>query len=168
MMRIVSKLFFIINKNPDKEKQTMKQSMVLISLFIMTLAITVIPAAADDTRIGTLTLHITGFDSSKGVAKIALVNSKANFNEETPFKGYTLTIINNQVMKAIHLPYGEYAIKIFHDENGNDILDTRIFGIPAERYGFSNNARGSFGPPDYENAAFKLDSPEKEMTITIN
>ncbi|NOX33623.1 MAG: DUF2141 domain-containing protein [Deltaproteobacteria bacterium] len=114
-----------------------------------------------------LTIHITGFENSDGVAKIAIVNSKKNYNAETPFKGFNLKIINKEVIKTILLPYGEYALKVFHDENGNNELDTRIFGIPTERYGFSNNARGTLGPPEYEEAVFKLYSPKKKITITI-
>ncbi|MFN7603100.1 MAG: DUF2141 domain-containing protein [Bacteroidota bacterium] len=29
-------------------------------------------------------------------------------------------------------------------------------GIPKEGYGFSNNVMGSFGPPSFEKAKFKL------------
>ncbi len=119
------------------------------------------------TNSSNLMIHITGFENSNGVAKVALVNSKRNYSEETPFKGYNFTIINNRAIKTIRLPYGEYAIKVYHDENGNDEMDTRMFGIPKERYGFSNDARGAFGPPEYEDALFKLDSPKKEIIITL-
>ena len=49
-----------------------------------------------------------------------------------------------------HMPYGSYSIKVFHDENGNSKLDKDILGVPTERYGFSNNARGRFGPPPFQ------------------
>jgi uncharacterized protein (DUF2141 family) len=42
-----------------------------------------------------------------------------------------------------------------------------MFGIPSEDYGFSNDAAGSFGPPEYKDAAFILNSPEKKITINI-
>ncbi len=145
----------------------MKHFTIFISLFFMTL--TAATAFAGQTRINTsnLIIHITGFENSKGVAKVALVNSKKNYSEDIPFKGYNFSIINNRVIKTITLPYGEYAIKVYHDENGNDEMDTRMFGIPKERYGFSNDARGAFGPPEYEDALFKLDSPKKEIIITL-
>ena len=34
-------------------------------------------------------------------------------------------------------------------------------GIPKEQFGFSNNARGTFGPPSFESASFTLDSYHK-------
>ena len=39
----------------------------------------------------------------------------------------------------------ETAIK-----GGRYELDKNTFGAPKEAYGFSNNARGTFGAPDYE------------------
>ncbi len=145
----------------------MRHVIIFLLLFIMTIAASA--ALADQAQINSseLLIHITGFDNSKGAAKVAIVNSKENYKADTPFKGFNCEIINNQVIKTIMLPHGEYAVKVYHDENGNNELDTRIFGIPTERYGFSNNARGTFGPPEYEETAFNLNSPKKEIFITI-
>jgi len=145
----------------------MKHFTIFLSLFFIITAGTTAFAGKDKTNTSELVIHITGFENSNGVAKVAIVNSKTNYNAETPFKGFNFTIINNEVIKTINLPFGEYAVKVYHDENGNNELDTRIFGIPIERYGFSNNARGTFGPPEYEDVLFKLDSLKKEITITI-
>lgn len=54
------------------------------------------------------------------------------------------------------VPPGRYAVKSFADENGNAKLDTNLFGLPVERYGFSNNARGRMGPPSFEAAAVEV------------
>jgi len=42
-----------------------------------------------------------------------------------------------------------------------------MFGVPQEAFGFSNDARGSMGPPDFEEAAFTLDSDSLAMTVTV-
>ncbi len=117
---------------------------------------------------GNLVIEITGFENSEGIAKVALANSKENYEGDTPFKGFNFKIINNKVAETITgLPYGEYAIKVYHDENENNEMDKRMFGIPIERYGFSNDAKGSFGPPEFEKASFKLDSPELAITFKV-
>ena len=54
------------------------------------------------------------------------------------------------------LPTGQYAVGIFHDVNLNNKMDNNFFGIPKEQYGFSNNARALFGPPNFEDASFVL------------
>lgn len=51
-----------------------------------------------------------------------------------------------------NLPAGPLAISLFQDVNGNGRLDMGALGIPTERYGFSNNARGRFAPPRFEQA----------------
>ena len=127
----------------------MKHITIYLTFFIIMTA-GIVFANQDNILSATLIIHITGFENSNGTARIALVNSKENFTADTPFKGITGEIINGEVKKTITLPFGEYAIKVYHDENGNNELDTRIFGIPKERYGFSNNARGTMGPPEYE------------------
>ena len=64
------------------------------------------------------------------------------------------------------LPEGTYAISLFHDENDNGELDTNLMGIPTEGFGFSNDARGVMGPPEFDAAA--LDVSASGMTTTIS
>ena len=158
------------NFKPVQTRRTiMKQLNFFIFLMVFVTMARMTPAFSDTagTPTGQLTLTIEGFENTNGTAEIALVNSKENFSEETPFKGYKVGITGNRVVETLVLPCGEYAVKVFHDENNNGELDKRIFGIPAEAYGFSNDARGTVGPPEYEKAAFKLDSPGKKLVIHI-
>lgn len=62
---------------------------------------------------------------------------------------------------------GRYAISYFHDENNNQHLDSNVFGIPQEGYGFSNNARGFMGPPSFVDAAFNYDGGILELRAKI-
>ncbi len=145
----------------------MKHLTFLSAFFIMTSVFTIASASDIKENSAELMIHIQGFENSEGVAKVAVCNSQESFNDSTPFKGFNFNIINNQAERTITLPYGEYAIKVYHDENSNNELDTMMFGIPSEDYGFSNDATGSFGPPEYKDAAFILNSPEKKITINI-
>lgn len=115
-----------------------------------------------------LVIHIAGFENSKGMAKVSLVDSKTAYeSKQEPFKKFNWKIINNQVTQTIMVPHGEYALKIFHDENNNNKLDTWIFGIPSEGYGFSNNADSRLGPPEYEKIRFFMNSDRQEMSIQL-
>jgi len=146
----------------------MKTTLLSFLILLTVLAPVLVMADSSLGNSGEIVLTITGFENSKGITKVALVNSKENYSEDKPYKGFNFEIIDNKVVQTIsNLPYGEYAIKIYHDENSNNELDTRIFGIPAERYGFSNNARGSFGPPDYEEAAFKVSASTTQVEIEV-
>jgi uncharacterized protein (DUF2141 family) len=63
---------------------------------------------------------------------------------------------------------GTYAISLFHDENSNGKLDTNFMGIPREGVGASNNAKGHFGPPKFDAAAFRFSGGRLELKITVN
>lgn len=63
------------------------------------------------------------------------------------------------------LPPGRYAIAVFHDRNGNQALDTNLFGLPSEPYGFS--VYGGLRSPGFDDAAFVVDEPGSSVTVTL-
>ena len=62
---------------------------------------------------------------------------------------------------------GKYVVKVFHDENNNGKMDTKMFGIPKEGWGTSNNVKAQFGPPDFEKMIFDLQT-SKKIQIELN
>ncbi len=66
-----------------------------------------------------------------------------------------------------NVPNGSYAISLFHDENSNGAHDKNSLGIPNEGYGFSNNPKARFGPPNLKERLFKV-VKNTEMEIKIN
>ena len=66
------------------------------------------------------------------------------------------------------LEEGTYAFVILHDENKNGKTDTNRIGMPKEGIAVSNNAKGSFGPPAYEDAKFKIGREEVVQHIKMN
>lgn len=68
----------------------------------------------------------------------------------------------------LFLPTGAYSIDAFYDENNNGKLDRNYFGIPAEKYGFSNNVRGGItGPPKLSETLFQLDNNGRNIDIEL-
>lgn len=112
-----------------------------------------------------LTVHIQGIEQDKGKVFVALFNSqetwlKQSFKSlEQDVTGATCTVTFSD------LPKGEYAIAIFHDENGNGTMDFGKMGIPIEKFGFSNDAKCVMGPPAFEDATIVF---EKDAESTIN
>jgi len=62
---------------------------------------------------------------------------------------------------------GAYAVSILHDENDDEAMATGAFGRPAEGYGFSRNARGTFGPPGFDDAAFVVAGEPVDIVIDL-
>ena len=74
---------------------------------------------------------------------------------------------NGAVVLVFEVPAGEYAIASFWDENDNGELDTRLFGIPKERVGMSNNAKGRMGPAKWKDAKFTVEAGTTAMSIDL-
>ena len=113
----------------------------------------------------TLTVNISGLDSNKGTLIVGLYTNENDFLKNQ-FKSDVIKIKNNEAFVIFkNLTAGEYAVSFIHDENNNKKMDTNFFGIPKEKYGCSNNARGFMGPPKYIDAKFIL---IKNRTIEIS
>lgn len=101
-----------------------------------------------------ITANFTGFDSSKGKAMVLLLDQN-----EKEISKHILPIINKKVsytLKSVN--YGKYAIKVYHDENSNQKLDTNFMGMPKEKWGVSNNVEAKLGPPDFKKMLFEVKS----------
>jgi len=122
------------------------------------------------TGAGNLTVIITGLKSNDGVVRVGLYNSRENYEgEEKPFRGMEAAIQNKKASVVFeNIPFGEYAVKVYHDENSNRQLDKNFMGIPTEAYGFSNNAEGMFGPADYDDAKFLFDKDKVTIEIDVD
>ena len=108
-------------------------------------------------------IEITNLLNTNGKLRIALYNNEKNYKEKNnQFKKIVLDI-NSKIVKYEFkdIPTGTYTIAVFHDENSNEKLDKNFLGIPNESYGFSNNARGIFGPPSFEESKFELNKNSK-------
>jgi uncharacterized protein (DUF2141 family) len=143
-----------------------------ITLFILVVLFSIETTYAQDTateanQAGTITVQLTGFENDQGAVKLCVCRSEDEYTGKAKEFCTASTEIKNKKAQWIfeHMPYGSYSIKVFHDENGNSKLDKDFLGVPMERYGFSNNARGRFGPPPFQRAAFTLSAPK--MTITL-
>jgi uncharacterized protein (DUF2141 family) len=66
------------------------------------------------------------------------------------------------------IPAGTYAVACFHDENKNGKLDKNFIGVPTEGTVASNNAKGSMGPPSFEDAKFTFAPKPTELRLTMN
>jgi uncharacterized protein (DUF2141 family) len=120
---------------------------------------------------GTILLTVVGLDNDIGDVKVGLFNSAESFTGKTKdkFAGAIIKIQNKKVKYVFsNVPYGEYAIKLFHDEDGDDEIDTNFIGIPTGTYGFSNNAKALFGPPTFEKAKFIVSSDTVKVEIDLD
>lgn len=144
----------------------------LLLVFAIVWSASLLPQSTDagEKKFGSLIIKITGFSNNTGKCRFALDNSKEVYeSKDSVFIGKILPIINSSVyIKLDSLEYGKYAIRVFHDENSNGKLDFNFLGIPAEDYGYSNNASAWFGPPRWEKASFIFNQSEMQVKISVD
>ena len=142
---------------------------ILILIFLLPFFAGASPAASEST--GNLIINISGFPSSDGFAMVALHNSEESYEggEVSAIAKTKIMVVDRKVQVVFtNLPYGWYGVSLYHDENGDGQIDKNAMGIPKEAYGFSNNAKGIFGKPDYQDVKFELNSAEKQIAINLN
>ncbi|MUU77566.1 DUF2141 domain-containing protein [Winogradskyella endarachnes] len=133
------------------------------NLFLtLTLVLTSLLGFSQDTA--TITVTIDNVTSDKGLVMMSLHNkdtfmkAKAIMNAKSEIKDGKVAITFENVEA------GEYAIIAFHDANENNNMDFSENGMPLESYGMSNNSM-SFGPPNYDDAKFKVEDTNLELNI---
>jgi uncharacterized protein (DUF2141 family) len=110
----------------------------------------------------TITVTIEGIKNTNGKIQIGLYSKKSDFgNYDKVFSGVAITPSKNNCTYTFKdIPAGTYAIATWHDANENKKIDKNFFGIPSEKYGFSLNKYGKFGPPDFDDVSFKVGKVE--------
>lgn len=138
-------------------------------LFICFLTFTGITALQAQEETYNLTIEVSGMDTDTGRVFLALSDRAKSFLKKGEgTRGTNATVKNGKAIIYFKgLKKGDYAASVFHDANDNNIMDTKLFGIPKEPYGFSNNAKGFMGPPSFEDAKFVLDD-DKTIFIEVN
>ncbi len=124
-------------------------------------------ALAQTVPAATLTMTFEGVGSSNGQLMAQVSNTAEAFDGKArAIAQFVVPAVEGSVsISTDSLPTGDYAVRVMHDENENGELDSNLIGIPREPWGTSNDAKGNFGPPSWDDAKFSIDG---DTNITIN
>jgi uncharacterized protein (DUF2141 family) len=116
------------------------------------------------------TIKVSNLKNLRGDLYIGWYNTSEAFkiNEKAVYRDKI--VVNNQsevVVRFHHIPTGKYAIAVFLDENDNYHLDRNFFGIPKEKYGFSNNKLPRLRSATFKESSFELGEGDAEIHITL-
>lgn len=118
--------------------------------------------------VASLDVGVDHVRSGKGLLRVCLTADPDNFPSCVDDKD----AVTRNVPAATHglrftgLPYGNYAVAVIHDENGNAKLDT-FAGIPREGFGFSRNPPIRFGAPSFSAARFAVESDAPRQQVGL-
>jgi uncharacterized protein (DUF2141 family) len=139
--------------------------MKLFALGLMILVLAFIPKEEN-----TLQLTVNQVKNNQGVVRVLLFKGADGFPDvvEKAYSNASIEIKGNKAEITFeNLPEGTYALSVFHDSQNTGKLRTNALGIPRDGYGFSNNATGTFGPPSFEKAAFKVTAGKNLVAIDL-
>jgi uncharacterized protein (DUF2141 family) len=69
---------------------------------------------------------------------------------------------------CFNLPVADaYAVAVYHDANADRKFDRNTLGVPAEGYGFSNDAPTRYATPSYDAARFMVKPGDNTIRIKI-
>jgi uncharacterized protein (DUF2141 family) len=130
----------------------------LISLAILGLA--VVEAAK-------LTVKLENVAPEQGIIDIHLFADETSWLNES-VQAFQVAADSSEIIVVFeNVEPGEYAVSATHDVDENGALNSGAFGKPTEPYGFSNNARGMFGPAKWQKAKFTVNEGSSETSIKL-
>ncbi len=117
----------------------------------------------------TVTLKVVtdSIQTLKGNILVAVYNNEEGYKSSKAFQSKKAKVTGSKITTTFRLPANtNYAIALFQDINKNNSLDTRgSMKIPTEPFGFSNNKKGTFGPPGFDKIMFTITT---DTTIAIH
>lgn len=144
-------------------------------LGVLSLALGVAPAWADPKCEGpdsgtTLAVQVSGMTSARG--EIAITVYPSDPKRFLAPRGKLLRVRPKTVapttQACFNLPGpGTYAVAVYHDANGNEDFDRTVIGMPAEGFGFSNDAPTRFGLPAFEAVRFSVKPGANPIRIKL-
>lgn len=119
-----------------------------------------------NTSKGQLYLNIQNIQEEKGIIWVGIYDSEDHFmiKEQAIVLGISPSKTRVQIPD---LPFGNYAIALFHDLNHNGDLDFNLIGIPAEPFGFSKRPNSKWRVPKFDEVKFNFDKNGQEITIPL-
>ncbi|MEJ2593805.1 MAG: DUF2141 domain-containing protein [bacterium] len=98
--------------------------------------------------------------------RIAVYDSEDDyFDEEKMFSSAEKEVDSESMIFLFKdFPPGNYALTLYHDEDGDGEMDRRWYGPPKEGYAFSNNFTSSTRPARFDDAVFELTS---DTTVSV-
>jgi len=119
---------------------------------------------------GELVLRVNNIEQAGGMVWIGVYDSQNNFliqENATLVQGVKVNMAGELVMRLDAIPYGTYAIAIFHDENNSGYLDQNFIGVPLEPYSFSVPYSSKWRVPKFEDVKFDFNHPNQVVETNL-
>jgi uncharacterized protein (DUF2141 family) len=134
------------------------------------LALVLAASASAAPALGTLVIKVEKVSPRGGDIRVALYDA-ATYSDDTGNKDVGGAVVaakpGETVVTLTGIKPGIYAVKLFQDFNRNGKFDMTWYGLPAEKYGFSNDALPTLSEPSFDATKFEVRAGENTITVTL-
>lgn len=114
-----------------------------------------------------LVLNFTNVPDVPGSLMIAVYDKPESFRKVS-YKSMKMASTPGEMQVEIPgLRAGEYAVMVFHDQNGDGKLNRNLLGIPQEHWSGSLNTTFVLGAPSWEQTRFNLQETGKSIQVNF-
>lgn len=148
----------------------LKLNALAAAMIATTAAFVTAPAAATSADVpAKLEVAFVGIERQTGQIMMSVFdNEAAHDGGGKPVRVAAVSVEGTRaVLRFEGLAPGSYAIKAFHDIDGDGQMATNPFGMPLEPFAFSNNAKPEGGPARWHAAHFVVTAGANAVSITI-
>jgi len=122
------------------------------------------------TEKGELVLHVNNIEEVGGMVWIGVYDCQNNFliqENATLVQGEKVSTTGELIIQLDAIPYGTYAIAIFHDVNNSGYMDQNFIGIPLEPYSFSVPYSSKWRVPKFDDVKFEFNHPNQVVKTEL-
>jgi uncharacterized protein (DUF2141 family) len=136
---------------------------IRLAAFALLLVAVALPglSRAQDAANGGIKVEITGLRNKNGQLVCSLWPGPEGFpRDDSHILKHVTAPIKNASGECVFpgpFPAGDYAVTLFHDEDGSGKFKSNMIGYPLEGYGFSNNVVPQFRAPTFDQCKFHYD-----------
>jgi uncharacterized protein (DUF2141 family) len=115
----------------------------------------------------TVALEIQNVKINGGKVYVAIYSNEQTFKKTEPDITLEFVADNTIISSILEIPYGEYAITIYQDSNGNGKIDLGLFGIPNEPFGMSNYSGKGVPSNNFNQLKLPVNNTTKKITVGL-
>jgi len=125
--------------------------------------------AVDRIETGKLVITVDNINKTKGTIWIGLYNSADNYliKEKSILKKIEVKQKGSSQLVVDNLPFGTYAVALFHDINANGEMDKNLLGIPSEPYAFSKKPKSKWRIPKFDEVKFHFSKDRQQLKTKL-
>ena len=142
---------------------------ILLALPAFAISSPALPASGLSPADGQLIIEVGNVKEAKGTIWVGIYDSEDNYlvKEKAIVQGFKVERTGDARFSIPGLPYGTYAVALFHDINDNGELDRNFFGIPTEPFAFSRPPRSKWRLPNFNEVSFQFQANAQRLRISL-